>query len=330
MNKKLCCLYVLASLVLTLLSGCVSPAGDGFPATTEGQVAVTATIAGVEHQDVTDARIILSRGKHVFQWDVPVDGLDISAELQVPIGIWDLTILLLDSEGTVQYQSAPQPVEVLPNGAQLVEVVLRPGDGFVNLWIELGDSPFWQNVSRARVYFNDERTELIWEGEEGPINHTFSLPPGTYDLLIELYTESFHAVNRIAPGLWQAIEVKPTEELVIRWQPAEQTLVVNAVIHLIPEAPQNVTAHCADGLVRLSWDPHPNPFVTGYFVYVQTDPLERPYLLTPEPITGHEYVHDLAELGALSAAYASYSVSAAGHTGPAGYRSAPVFVELSP
>ncbi|HHT72619.1 MAG TPA: hypothetical protein GX008_02780 [Firmicutes bacterium] len=322
---------ILAAVCLTLLAGCTLPAGDGLPVHTQGQVAVMATIASMqEGSGVSQARIILARGKHVFEWDVPVVGLDISAELEVPIGNWQLTILLMDDEGTIQFQSAPQEIDVMPNNTQLVEVVLRPGDGLVNLTIDLGDSPFWQNASRARVYFNDEREELIWEGIDGPINHVFSLAPGTYDLLIELYTESFHAANRIAPGIWQVIEVQAAQELVLNWQPATETLTVNAVIYMIPEAPQNLTANMSQGKVHLSWDPHPNPFVTGYFVYSQSDPFERPDILTPIPVLEPQFIHDVEELSLLDARSITYSVAAVGYTGVAGYRSSPLVVELGP
>ena len=87
------------------------------------------TIASGQGEGILQARIVVARGKHVFEWEVPVIGLDLSAEVELPIGTWELTILLLDAEGTVQFQSTPHTVEVLPNGTQLVEVALRPGDG---------------------------------------------------------------------------------------------------------------------------------------------------------------------------------------------------------
>src|SRR5690606_5033245 len=106
---------------------------------------------------------------------------------------WQLTIVLLDALGEAQFQSEPQDVEVYPNNPTAIEVILRPGDGRVDLTIKLDDSPLLKHVRRARVYFNDHRTELIWDDPGEPINHVFTLAPGTYDLLIELYTESFRA-----------------------------------------------------------------------------------------------------------------------------------------
>lgn len=321
---------ILLAAILTLFTGCAFPAGDGVPAHTQGQVAVLAKIATGQGEGISRARIVLARGKHVFDWEVPVVGLDISAELEAPIGLWELTLLLLDEEGSIRYQSAPQEVEILPHTPQLVEVVLRPGDGTVNLTIDLGNSPLWRSARRARVYFNDERTELIWENPDEPINHVFHLAPGTYDFLIELYTESFHAGNRIAPGVWQVIQVLSGQELVLNWQPHTQTVLVEAVIHMLPEAPQNLTAQLSQGQVHLTWDPHPNPFVTGYFVYSQTDPFARPTILTPLPVSQHHFVHDLAEMELNPGSQIAYSVAAVGYTGIAGYRTSPVVVQLSP
>ncbi len=322
-------ILIAAAVCLCMLAGCALPHGDGIPADTKGQLTVLGTIASGQGEGILQARIVVARGKHVFEWEVPVIGLDLSAEVELPIGTWELTILLLDAEGTVQFQSTPHTVEVLPNGTQLVEVALRPGDGFVNLTIDLGDSPLWQNARRARVYFNDERTELIWDDLDKPITHVFSLAPGTYDLLIELYTESFHAANRIAPGVWQVVEVQSAQELLLNWQPMTQSLTVNAVIFMIPEAPQNVTAQLQGSHVQISWDPHPNPFVTGYFVYSQTDPLERPYILTPQPVAESHFFHNLDEIIPENADTVTYSVAAVGYTGIAGYRSVPVTVQLS-
>lgn len=310
----------LVCLLVILFTGCNLQSSLGNSSHGQGPLAIMGTLASVPDRPVTEAHITMSRGKHLFEWTVPVEGLDFCAEVELPVGTWELSILLLDSHGTVLFKSEPQSVEVSPNGSQVVNVTLRPGDGKVNLTIDLRDSLLLPHARRARVYFDDERTELIWEEEKETINHVFSLPPGTYDFLVELYTESFRASDRLVPGLWQSVEVKPGEELIIHWEPLMQSMTIEAIIGLVPDPPQNLTAEVQNSQVKLIWDTHASPYVTGYFVYCQADPFERPEILTPTPVTTTEFIHVLDDLEELPYDTLTYSVAALSGSGVVGYR----------
>src|SRR5690554_2522762 len=169
---------VIVCLCAALLTGCSLPHGDGTSAHTTGPLAILGTLESEPATPISEAHIVLSRGKHLIEEIAPVSGTDFTAELQVPIGTWQLTIVLLDALGEAQFQSEPQDVEVYPNNPTAIEVILRPGDGRVDLTIKLDDSPLLKHVRRARVYFNDHRTELIWDDPGEPINHVFTLAPG--------------------------------------------------------------------------------------------------------------------------------------------------------
>lgn len=316
-------------LVAILLTGCVMPIGLGSPPHAHGPLAIMGTLASEPHSPVTQAHIVMSRGKHLFEWNVPVEGLSFKADIELPVGTWELSILLLDAQGNVLFQNEPQPVEVSPHESQVVNVVLRPGDGRVNLTIDLRGSLLLPHARRARVYFNDERTELVWEEEKETINHVFTLPPGTHDFSVELYTESFRASDRLVPGVWQSVEVKPGEELVINWEPLLQELTVEAVIGLILDPPQNLTAEVDNNQVKLAWDAHHSPYVTGYFVYCWADPFERPEILTPTPTAVPEFLHTLDDQEEPSHGTLTYSVAALSSSGVVGYRSSELAVTIS-
>lgn len=270
---------------------------------------------------VVEARIIVSRGKHVVEATVPVERNEFQGSVQVPVGQWELTVYLVDAEGIVRFQSKPQTIQVAYGTPQAVELVLRPAASTVHITIDLEGYIFRNQALRARIYFNDQMHELIRQAADAPFEATFEISPGSYEFKIELYTESFHAGNRLGVGVWRVIDVDENESVSLVWRPETEDLVISGHVETLLPPPAWVSATGAGPEVEISWAPVDHWNLAGYLVLAQTSPLERFEVLTPTPLETTSCVHtlDMDELPP----EVKYVVAAVTRHGLVGYYSAP-------
>ncbi len=283
-------------------------------------VTILGTLASFEMPEAVEARIVISRNKHVVEETVPVINNEFSATLQVPIGEWEVTVLLVDAEGMVLFQSKAQSMKIAPNGPQLLELVLRPADSQVHVSIDLEQYVFRHVALRARIHFNDEVHEVVREDSLSPLEGIIDLTPGSYEFKIELYTESFRVGDRLGPGAWEVIHVRESEELYIHWSPASEALFVSGRVETLLPAPTNVTLRDVLEGVSLTWDPVIHRDLVGYFVFAQTSPLERFELLNPLPL---EEPHFTYKIELEQPPEINYVVAAVSANGLVGYYSHP-------
>lgn len=310
-NRTVGYILLLAVLVFSAaLSACTRT-----PLSAETPLTVLGTLAASGMPEATEARIVVSRNKHVVEETVPVINNEFAATIQVPVGEWTVSVLLVDADGIVLYQSKSQTVQMSLDQEQLLEIVLRPADSQVHVNIDLKDYVFRQVALRARIHFDDEIYEVIRPDSLTPLETTIEISPGSYEFKVELYTESFRVGDRISPGVWQVIHISENEEVFIDWSPASEGLsVIGRVETLLPAPADFRFQHSADG-VLLTWSRVNHYEAAGYFLFAQTSPLERYELLTSVPLEETSFLHALEPDHALDINYAVAAVSTSGLVG---------------
>lgn len=289
-DKSVRPLFLLLVLALLMTTSACTPQS---PLTAKTPVTVLGTLAASGMPDAVEARIVISRNKHVVEETVPVINNEFSATLQVPIGEWEVTVLLVDAQGIVLFSSKAQTMQIARDRPQLLELVLRAADSKVQVSIDLEQYVFRHVAMRARIHFDDEVYEVTREDTTSPLETIIDLAPGSYEFKIELYTESFRIGDRLGPGVWEVIHVTENEELFIHWSPASEALQVSGRVETLLPAPGNVVLSTAPEGVSLTWDPVMNQEVSGYFVFAQVSPLERFQLLNPVPVGEPHFTHGI-------------------------------------
>lgn len=290
------------------------------PLTENSSLTVLGTLETTENE-VVKARIVLNRGKHTIEAEVPVHLNEFQGTIQVPVGQWELTVLLLDTEGIVRFQSEVQDIQISFNEPSFVELVLHPAASTVKVEILLDDYILQHETLRARIHFDDIIYETTREDSTELLEKTIEVLPGSYEFKIELYTESFRVGDRLGPGVWQIINIGENEEIVITWSPDTESLQIAGRVETILPAPENLRLAAEDGAVVLTWNAVNHRELAGYFLLAQTSLLERFELLNSVPIEDCNFRHIL-DLDPLPAEI-NYVVAAVSKSGLVGYYSEP-------
>ena len=291
------------------------------PLTQTSPLMVFGTLDETDPGELVEARIVLSRGKHVVEKIVPVIHNEFQAMVQMPVGQWDLTVLLIDTQGMVRFQSKPQSTQISFTQSNILQLVLQPAASSVQIRIELDNYIFKHVAMRARIHLNDDIHEVIRPDSLTPLETSINLFPGSYEFKIELYTESFRVGDKLGPSAWEIIQIAENEEVFITWSPVTEALQISGRIETLLPAPENISLTDDSAGIHISWDAVPHWDIMGYFVFVQNNILDRFQLLTPIPIEEPSYLHALdptdypAEL--------SYVVAAVSASGLVGFYSPP-------
>lgn len=305
--------------VLLLQGACTSPPlGGESPLTVMGCVSQSAL------EELVEARLVLSRGKHVVEEVVPLEENEFQAQLELPVGEWELSVLLIDAQGMAQFQSTPQTVQIITRQPSVINLILRPANSEVKIMIDLEDYIFRNLVYRARIHFNEEIYEIIREDNQTPLEAELSIGPGSYEFMIELYTASFRVGDRLGPGIWEILDVPVQGSLSISWSPLAAQLQIEGRVERMLSAPENVKLEAEHSGITISWDPVPAGDVAGYFVFSQESPLERFKMLNPIPLTDTSFYCELdpEETGE----FTCFIAAAVSPGGLVGYYSEPIYL----
>lgn len=289
-NKSARHLFLLIILVLFLTTNACTPQS---PLTTKTPVTILGILTSTGMPEAVEARIVITRNKHVVEETVPVINNEFAATLKIPIGEWEVTVLLVDAQGIVLFNSKAQTIKIALNQPQLLELVLRPADSKVHISIDLEQYVFKHVAMRARIFFDDDVYEVTREDCLSPLEGIINLTPGSYEFKIELYTESFRVGDRLGLGVWEVIHVTENEDLSILWTPASEALQVSGRVETVLQAPSNLTLDNVPEGVSLTWDPIARQDILGYFVLAQMSPLERFQLLNSIPLEEPCFIHEL-------------------------------------
>ncbi len=326
-TKKILVLFLMLGSIFV---GCTTSSGVVTP-NTYGEITINANTMSLASTELWTAHIYFKRGNHSLLETTSFNGDSLSATIKIPVGTWDISMALLDEQGVAHYQDTITNITIFPDIPRTLEFQLRPADGMVNVSIDLTDYPQTTEVLRVRVHFNNDVKELSRDDATEPLQGSFSLPPGSYNFKVELFTSSFHAGNRIDAGIWKIVDVYPLSELTLIWTPYMEQLSINADIHVIPNPPQNLAVTVNGTQVELVWDPSPTANLMSYNVYWQPNPFS-PFELI-EVLDAHTlfFNHDLSEYLANNPMYngVSYCVSAKNTVGINGYRSQIIKVYLN-
>lgn len=308
--------FLILVVWLLTLSACTPP--SFLPK--ETPLTVLGSLGGAPQEELVEARIVLSKGKHIVDKVVPLWKNEFQATLPIPIGQWELTVLLLDTEGMVRFQNTPQAIHVTLDQPNVVELVLRPADSQVQITIDLEHYIFRDQALRARIYFDDEMHEVTRPNAQEPFETTLSLAPGSYEFKIELFTGSFRSSDRLGPGIWEIVQVPADELISIVWSPLTEVMHISGRVETILPAPTNLRCTTTGQGIGISWDPPPSGEVLGYFLYAQTSPLERFQLISPIPWEQTDFFYVL-DTEAEAPGEIRFVVAGVGKSGKAGYYS---------
>ncbi|NMB20867.1 MAG: hypothetical protein GX979_08365 [Firmicutes bacterium] len=312
--------HIILLALLTLLvssSACTLKS----PLTAKAPLTVMGTVQSAGMTDVVEARIVIKRGKHVVEEKVPVIDNSFSATLSVPVGEWEVSVLLVDRQGIVLYQSKSEKTQISLGQTSILDLILQPAASKVHVSIDLEHYAFRYVAMRARIHINDHHYEVVREDSSTPLKKTLELVPGSYEFKVELYTESFRIGDRISQGVWEVIHIAENEEVSIDWSPATEILHVSGRVETLIPAPQNVSLTSNQEGVYLTWDPVVHDDIEGYFVFAQSSPLERFELLNSVPVKELSFLHRFEE-NELQEVH--YIVAAVSRSGIVGYYSAPL------
>ncbi|NMA99926.1 MAG: hypothetical protein GX971_00185 [Firmicutes bacterium] len=280
-------LFITLLLLLAFTTACLQS-----PLTQTTPLTVMGTLESKE-SDVVEARIIVSRGNHLVETTVPVNHNEFEGTVNLPVGQWELTVLLVDADGIVRFQSKPQSTRITFNEPSIVELVLYPAAGTVTVRIDLENYIFRNETLRARIHFDDEIHEVTRSSSSEPLEKKIEMLPGSYEFKIELYTESFRVGDRLGQGAWRVIHISENEDLLITWSPDTEALQISGRVETLLPAPENLMIDYSEGSIVLTWEPVIHWEVTGYFLFAQSSPLERFQLLNPLPVETANFVHVL-------------------------------------
>ena len=148
-------LLILLAITSLLSSACLPTAS----LTGEAPLTVLGTLSTVP-DTVVEARISLSRGKHLLETTVPVYLNQFEGTLQVPVGQWELTVMLVDADGIVRFQSKPQSTQVSYGTGTTVELYssLQTAQSTLSL---ISRTMSLQQALRARIHLDDMVHEVI-------------------------------------------------------------------------------------------------------------------------------------------------------------------------
>ena len=309
--------FMLLMLILCATTAACTPSS---PLTTKAPIMILGTLSATGIPDVVEAHIVISRGKHIVEETVPVINNEFTATLQVPVGEWEVFVLLMDAQGIVLFQSKPQNTQISLGQSQLLELVLRPADTKVHITIDVENYIFKHEALRARIHFDDEIYEIVRPDSLTPLETTIELSPGSYEFKIELYTESFRIGDRLGPGVWEIVHLMENEEFFINWSPVTEALEVSGRVETLLPCPENLTLIGQPDGILITWEPVYHGEVVGYFLFAQNSVLERFELLNSIPLEGTSYLH---ALDADHPQHMNYVVAAVSSSGLVGYYSPP-------
>lgn len=287
MKKRLLVIVV----VLMLMVGCTT--ANVLVPDQENTVTINALSLPDNIDDNWYAHIVFQRGKNELTQTVAVEGKSISTSVQIPIGTWNITLLLVDRDDVTHYQNTLEDITIYPDKPLELDFQLRPANGELEVIIDLEAYPQSDYIHRARVHFNDKYEELKRENATQPLSGEFTIPPGTYDFKVELYLGSFRSSDRVDQGIWKSINIEPLSKQTITWAPHTELLTISADIHVVPAAPTNVSAAHNDNFVIVTWEPNTTEPVLGYHIYWQTSPFEPFELLESVSALTTEFTHYL-------------------------------------
>lgn len=291
-NRKILLIPLSLALVLVLISlvGCIPKS----PLSQKNPITVLGSLEG-NNSNVKNAEVILTKGKLSVVETVPLTNNKFEASLKVPVGQWDLSVILVDKLGMPLFQSKPQTINVTGRDPISIELILRPADSIIFIEINLDDYIFREKAMRARIHFNDDVHEIIRDSIDEPLGKEISLSPGSYEFKIELYSESFRAGDKLGIGMWEVIDLAENETKTITWYPEVDEVIISGKIETLLPAPKHLQYSLEAAQVTLTWDPILLDETLGYLILVQKDPLERFELLNPTPIEDHAFTHVLDE-----------------------------------
>lgn len=286
--------------------------GDGV-----GALAVTAAMdspgssAGMLHVVLQHVGLIV---EHSFPI---VDGKAEGVLEGIYEGRWDVALEVRDDDGVLTHRGTAQ-VTIFADKATDLHVTLEPLPGTLFVQVDLSGFRDEARVDRARlnIYEPSHYVNAVREGPEPIITWDHQLPPGTYDVHIGLYNESFHQHRLIYAGPWFQVDVHPGRTTEASWHPATGEVRFAGIVRQAPQPPRDVTASRHGDTVIVEWAV-PSPRAVESVLWWTDDPFVPPREIvriptlpgTPDMPRVHRFEHRPGDEGALPGSFLVYGVT---------------------
>lgn len=286
--------------------------GDGI-----GALAVTAAMespgsaAGMLH-------VVLQHVGLVMEHSFPiVDGKAEGVLEGIYEGRWDVALEVWDEDGILTHRGTTQ-VTIYPDQATDLDVTLEPLPGTLLVHADLSGFRDEARVDRARLNIHEPReyVNAVREGRDPIITWRHELAPGTYDVHIGLYNDSFHQHRLIYAGPWFQVDVHPGRTTEASWHPATGEVRFAGIVRHAPPPPRDVTVSRSGDTVTVAWDVTSSRAVESALWWTD-DPFLPPREIarvatlpgTPEMPRRHQFEHRPGDEGALPASFLVYGVT---------------------
>lgn len=319
----------LAFALMLIQSACwhspAAPSSASGGATGALAIAAQVTAAPV-HPLETDGpsvlHIRLRQGRLELERTLPVqDGRAAGTLHGIYEGRWQVLLEVRDQEGYITHRGEAEVQVTADRSPVLLEMALQPLPGRLRVVADLTGFSAQEQVSRARLVSmpGEKRFESLREPGSPFIRWDVELAPGSYELQVQLYGDSFHAYNLIYAAPWMSLDVYPGRSSELTWSPATGEIQLVGTIPTLPAAPRGLVVWQEGDEVVLQWlvtSPDAAESVL-YWKKGPLDPFEELIRLPVEepPPPGHErpatYRHRPGDDGAPGGAWLTYAVATA-------------------
>ncbi|NPV53969.1 MAG: fibronectin type III domain-containing protein [Firmicutes bacterium] len=276
-------LLVLAAIMATL-PGC-SGSLSGTPPSRAGTGSVKVAIALPQPASssrqvlASEVEVSLVNGSTVLTQRSPiVNGVAEASFPQVTVGEWTVMVALRDEAGDAIYMGTGR-VAVFKDLQAMANIVLKPGMGKLDLYIDISGIPNQESIIKARLYKDSTnlRSQVDIPREPGStVIHDLieNIVPKTYDMMLKFYpTEG----NLLYESLWIPVEIRPGKTTVVHWNFPSGSVNITTALDAAPPAPTGLTAGRTQDGVQLSWQAVETSEgdLAGYVIYKKELPAGR-------------------------------------------------------
>lgn len=267
------------------------------------------------HGSADHLTIVLQQSGIVLEHSIPIaDGLAADTLEGVYAGTWDALFEVRDKEGYITHRGQSQ-VTVYPDEEASLHVVLDPLPGQLQVRADLAGFHHEHLVDRARLYVQpgELRLESPRSPDEPFIHWSRDIAPGTYDMQVVLYRETFHSHNAVYAGPWFSVDVQPGRTVDITWQAATGRIDFAGAVRTLPPAPRDVTARVEGNEVVVEWVTT-SPRAVESAVWWSPSPWDLPREVARLPVGGgtgtpDRFRHRPGDEGALPGSRLVYAVT---------------------
>ncbi|HHV62615.1 MAG TPA: fibronectin type III domain-containing protein [Firmicutes bacterium] len=271
------------AFITLVLSGCSGSLSGTPPSRADtGSVKVAVALPqlpSIRQALAPEVEVSLVNGSTVLKQTSPVvNGRAEASFPRVTVGEWTVTVALKDEAGDAVYMGTGR-VAVFKDQQATANIILKPGRGKLDLYIDVSGIPDWEAIAKARLYKDSTnlRSQVDIPREPGTtVIHSLiqDIVPKTYDMMLKFYPVEGDVLYE---SLWMPVEIRPGKTTVVNWNFPSGSVSITTALDATPPTPTGLTAQPSQDGVVLSWQAVETSEgdLAGYVVYRKELPAGR-------------------------------------------------------